>query len=99
MGRPLEINCTLYTPGVVNSSDVNISWIGPDGVITNDERITTVIPSISNSYSHTSTLQFSYLSEKDEDTSYNCTSYLLGEYQSKSFTISNLSSKLGYCHV
>ena len=98
VGRPHEINCTLYTGKVVNSDNVSISWIGPNDVIANESTRMTVIPTTSDGHIHTSTLQFSYISEEDENTSYNCTTSLSGEHESlfKSFTMNNLSSKLNY---
>ena len=98
MGRPYDINCTLYTGQVVNSNDVNISWTGPNGVIANESgRITVTPTTYSDGHIHTSTLRFTYISEEDENTSYSCTASLLsGEHESlfESFTISNLTSKL-----
>ena len=96
MGRPHEINCTLYTGKVVNSDNVSISWNGPYGDIANESGRITVIPTISDGHIHTSTLQFSYISEEDEDTSYNCTASLSGEHEllSESFTMGNLTGEL-----
>ena len=98
VGRPHEIICNLYTGKVVNSDNVSISWNGPNGDIANESSRITVIPTTSDGHIHTSTLQFSYISEEDEDTSYNCTASLFGEHEllSKSFTMNNLSSKLNY---
>ena len=98
MGKPFEINCTIYAGEAVNSDNLNISWIGPNGVITNESNRITAIPTTSNGYIHTSTstLQFSYISEEDKNVSYNCTASLSGEHKllSKSFTMSNFTSKL-----
>ena len=123
MGRPHEINCTLYIGELykVNPDDVSISWMGSgdesiSGIGSGDESISwmrsgdvianessriTVIPTTSNGSVYTSTLQFSYISEEDENTSYNCTASLSGGHGSlsKSFTMSNLTSKLNYYHV
>ena len=96
VGRPHEINCTLYTGKIVNSDNVSISWNGPYGDIANESGRITVIPTISDGHIHTSTLQFSYISEEDEDTTYNCTGSLSGEHEllSKSFTMRNLIGEL-----
>ena len=96
VGRPHEINCILYTGKVVNSDNVSISWNGPNGVIANESSRMTVIPTTSDGHIHTSTLQFSYISEEDENTSYNCAAFLYGEYEplTESFTIRNLTGKL-----
>ena len=97
VGESHEVNCTLYTGQAVNSNDVSINWSGPNGVIANDSSRINVITTTSNGYIHTSTLQFSYISEKDEDISYNCTAVLSRKNESlsyhKSFSMSNLSSK------
>ena len=96
MGRPHEINCTLYTGKVVNSDNVSISWNGPNGDIANESSRMTVIPTTSDGHIHTSTLKFLYISDEDEDTSYNCTASLFAEFEflSKSFTMRNLTGKL-----
>ena len=96
VGRPHEINCTLYTGKIVNSDNVSIIWNGPDGVIANESSRMTVIPTTSDGHIHTSTLQFSYISDEDKETSYNCTAYLSAEFEflSKSFTMRNLTGKL-----
>lgn len=77
-----------------------IGWIGPDGVIGSDSssRIT-VTPTTTDDYIHTSTLQFSYISEEDENTSYSCTASLSSEDHeplSKPFIMTNLTSKQSY---
>ena len=97
MGRPYEVKCNVSTKKVINSDNVNISWIGPNGAIANDSSRITVIPTTSDGYIHTSTLRFSYISEEDENTSYNCTASLFAtETIPKSFNISNLNSKSHY---
>ena len=92
-----EVNCTLHTSQPVNSSDVNISWTGPN-VRTNESNRITVLPAYYNGYIHTSALQFSYISEDDNNTSYNCTAFLSAGNETSSyhisFTISELTSKL-----
>ena len=94
VGKYHEVHCVFYTGEVVNSDNVSISWIGPNGVIANDSSRITVIPTTSDGYIHTSTLQFSYISEEDENTSYNCTASLSGDRESlsKLFTMNNLTS-------
>ena len=101
VGRPHEIICNLYTGKVVNSDNVSISWNGPNGVIANESSRITVIPTTSDGHIHTSILQFLYISEEDENTSYNCTASLPGENESvsESFTINNLSSELNYYYL
>ena len=78
---------------------MNISWTGPN-VETNESNRITAIPAYYNGRIHTSTLQFSYISEDDINTSYNCTVFLTVGNETlqyhKSFTISELTSKLSW---
>ena len=98
VGRPHEIICNLCTGKVVNSDNVSISWNEPNDDIANESDRITVIPTTSDGHIHTSTLQFSYISEEDENTLYNCTASVSGEHESlsKSFTMNNLSGELNY---
>ena len=94
MGRPYDVNCTIY-----KELNLSISWIGPNGVsITNDSnRITAISTTSDDGYIHISTLRFSYISEEDDNTSYSCT--VLSEEHvllSKPFTMTNLTSELDY---
>ena len=70
LGDSYEIQCRACTDEVVNPNNVTVSWTGPNGTITNDSRLT-IIPTVSNGTSHTSTLHFLYLSETDEG-EYSC---------------------------
>ena len=94
MGRPYEVNCTVNTSEQINPDNMSITWIGPDGVITNDNSRITVNQTTSNGI-HTSTLKFSYISVVDENTSYYCSAsiYATGEYKAIPITLSNLMSK------
>ena len=100
VGRPHEISCTLNTGKTLNHTELDISWTGPNGVIMNDSSRITVIPATSDGHTHTSTLQFSYLSEEDENTSYSCMASLFGEQESlfKSLTMINIASKSLACY-
>jgi len=97
VGKPLEVSCIVRTAQLIKSDNVSISWVGPKGVITmnKDSRIT-VISTISNDHIHTSTLQFLYINEEDENTSYNCTASINGNNKSISYEIGSLSCKLIY---
>jgi len=95
VGEPHKINCTIYT---INSDNVsNITWNGPNGTITNDDRNTTTFVNepVNNINVYTSTLQFSNINEEDDGTSYDCTASLLNDkLQSKSISITTLDCKL-----
>ena len=75
---------------------MNISWTGLDGVIANESDRITVHSTTSDGHIHTSTLQFSYISEEDKNVAYNCIASLSGENEalSESFTMTKLTSKL-----
>jgi len=92
LGDSYQIQCTAYTDEMVNPNNVTVSWTGPNDTITNDSRLT-ITPTSSNGTSHTSTLQFSYLS-KDDEGDYSCSLVMLGAElnESKSF-----SSKFTHC--
>ncbi|XP_065889349.1 serine-rich adhesin for platelets-like isoform X2 [Dysidea avara] len=84
-GSPLEIPCSVNTADITNSDDVTISWTGPNGTITNDNRLT-ITPTISDGTNHISTLQFSYLSEDDEGL-YECSTTVLGYDENKTASV------------
>jgi len=94
VGSPLKIFCTVNTVNITNSDDVTISWTGPNGVITNDSRLT-ITQTVSNGTNHISTLQFSYLSEDDEGL-YECNTTVLGYEENKTAPdeLTNLTSEL-----
>ena len=98
VSKPFEIYCTIYTPNTTNSNDVTMSWTGPNGVITNDGRLN-ITPTVSNGTNHTSTLQFSYLSEDDKGL-YECSTIVLDYEENKtaSVELTNLTSELAMCN-
>ena len=94
MGDPYEIQCEVYTDQLVHSDIVNITWIGPNNdTIVPDKRIS-ITTTNSTGHNHTSTLQFSYLSEDDEGMLFTCHVTILSNTDSKSFEIEEISSKL-----
>ena len=94
MGNPYEIVQCLVKAEGVNASIVSISWIGPNGAITNYTRLT-ITPTVSNGTNHISTLQFSYLSE-DDDGLYECSVDIHGlgtNISSQSTKLENITCK------
>ena len=92
MGDPYEIQCKVYTDQIVNSDIVDITWIGPDNdTIVADGRLSVITNS--TGHNHTSTLQFSYLSEDDEGL-FICHVTILSNFDSGSIEIKGMSSKL-----
>ena len=76
LGDSYEIWCTAYTDEWINPNNVTVTWTGPNGTITNDNRLT-ITPTISTGTSHNSTLQFSYLNENDKG-EYSCNLVMFG---------------------
>ena len=91
VGSPQVINCTVSTVSGVQSSSVMINWTRP-GVITNDSRVT-ISPTTSSGNTYTSSLQFTYLMEGDEDT-YTCNVMILDTSESQSVELESLTSKV-----
>jgi len=90
VGSPQVINCIVSTVSGVVSSSVTISWMGPGGVITSDNRVTVSLTSSGNTY--TSSLQFTYLMEGDEGT-YTCNVMILETNGSRSVELQSLAGK------
>ena len=91
VGNLYEIQCIVHTREVVNSSIVNITWIGPNnGTIMTSRRIN--ITDTTDGNNHTSILQFAYLSEKDKGL-HICHVTILNSTVSDFFTIEDLLSK------
>ena len=69
-----------------------ISWMGPGGAITNDSRVTISLTTSSGN-DYTSSLQFTYLMERDEGM-YTCNVMILETNESQSVEVSSLTSKV-----
>ena len=96
MGSRQDISCTVSTVSGVESSSVMISWIGTVGTsgmgpVMNDSRVT-ISPTTSSGNNYTSSLQFAYLMEGDED-NYICNVMILETTESQSVEIGSLSSE------
>ena len=92
MGSPQDINCIVSTVNGVKSSSVMISWMGPRGAITANDRIFigSVTDDGNNMYS--SRLQFTYLMEGDNGM-YTCNVMISGTNGSNSTEIQSLAGK------
>ena len=92
VGSPQDIQCIVSTVSGVELSSVMISWMGPGGEsITNDSRVT-ISPTTSSGNNYTSSLQFTYLMERDEGM-YTCNVMILETGASDFTNIDNLTSK------
>ena len=69
IGQEQAINCTATLISNEEHS-VTFTWITPDGVDIDDERVT-ILPTTFNGYNQTSVLNFEYLMESDVGT-YEC---------------------------
>ena len=101
MGSPQVINCTVSTVSGVESSLVMISWMGPGGAITTTNgrvSIGSVTDDGNNMY--TSSLQFTYLMEGDENM-YTCNVMISGARRSQSVMLQSLTgnNKLDLLYV
>ena len=92
VGSSQDIQCTVSTGSRVELSSVMISWIGPGGdTIRNDSRVT-ISPTSGSGNNYTSSLQFMYLMEGDED-KYICDVMILGTVAYGLLEISSLNSE------
>ena len=91
VGHSKEIHCIANTSERVNPLAVSITWIGPNGPITNNSRLF-ITPTVSNGTNHISTLQFSYLSEDDEGL-YECNVTVLEMSKMEFHSLINFNSK------
>ena len=98
VGDPQDVICIVAsTSGLDDADSVIGSWTGPNGVITNDDRVTINTTVDSNIY--TSILHFNYIMESDEGIYYcNVTTIDLELNVSLTANITNLTSKLCILH-
>ena len=97
MGSRQNFICTVSTVSGVESSSVIIGWeetIGSGmGPVVNDGGRVTISPTTSSGNTYTSSLQFTYLMEGDED-NYTCNVMILDTSGSQLVEIQSLISKL-----
>ena len=96
MGSRQIFNCTVSTVSGVEFSSVMISWMGPGGVITTSNSITTItVGSVTDDGNnmYTRSLQFTYLMEGDNG-AYTCNVMILDTSESQSVELQSLTSKL-----
>ena len=91
VGDPQAVTCVLVTTSVLDPSSVTIFWKGPNGIITDDDRVTINTTGDGNTY--ITTLHFNYLSESDEGI-YTCNVTTDNHSVSQSTNFTNFISKL-----
>ena len=91
VGSPQVISCTVSTVSGVESSSVMINWMGPEGggSVLNDDRVI-INPTTSSDNTYTSSLQFTYLTERDNGT-YTCNVMILETSRSQLFELQLLT--------
>ena len=93
VGEMQDIVCSVTTAFRTDASEITLTWVGPDGVITEDNRVS-IIPTFSDGNTYTTILQFDYLMEGDEGV-YTCDIKIGEDVDSLSVELQNLISK--YC--
>ena len=96
VGSPEVINCTITeVSGVAPDSGI-IIWIGPNGEVINNSRTMIMEAYNSDDNTYTSSLQFTYLMEGDNDT-YTC-NFMAGEIIVSQSVELPLTSKLSFTY-
>ena len=91
VGDPQDVICSITSTTVLDANSVTTSWTGPNGVITNDDRLTINITVDNNIY--TTILHFDHLLESDEGI-YTCNITTTDHFVSLSTNFTDLISKL-----
>ena len=91
VGDPQDVICSITSTTVLDANSVTTSWTGPNGVITNDDRVTINITVDNNIY--TSILHFDHLLESDEGI-YTCNITTIDHSVSLTANFTDLISKL-----
>ena len=76
VGEIQDIVCSVTTAITTDTSEVTLTWVGPDGIIIEDDRVS-IIPTFADGNTYTTILQFNYLMEGDEGV-YTC-DVMIGE--------------------
>ena len=96
VGDPQDVICIVAsTSGLDDADSVITSWTGPNGVITNDDRVTINTTVENNVY--TSVLHFDYIAESDEGI-YTCNVTTIDHNVSLSTSLTNLIGTLCILH-
>ena len=89
-----DIICSVTITSTIDPNSVELTWTNADSIITADNRVT-IIPTITtenpSSFTYTTTIQFAYLMEGDEE-NYTCNVTVDDMMQSHSTTLQNLIS-------
>jgi len=76
---------------------VILTWVGPDGVIIQDDRVS-IIPTFVDGNTYTTIVQFDYLMEGDEGV-YSCDVTIGENVETSSVVLQNATSELLYAYM
>ena len=91
VGEMQDIICSLAIAFGTDTSEVKLTWVGPDGVIIEDDRVF-IIPTFADGNTYTTILQFDHLMEGDEGV-YTCDVMIGENIESLSVELQNIISK------
>ena len=91
VGEIQDIVCSVTTAITTNISEVTLTWVGPNGVIIEDDRVS-IIPTFSDGNTYTTILQFDYLMEGDEGV-YTCDVMIGEDFETLTVELQNITSK------
>ena len=91
VGEMQDIVCSLTTAFGTDISDITLIWVGPNGVLIEDDRVS-VIPTFSDGNTFTTILQFDYVMEGDEGV-YTCDIKIGENIETLSVDLQNITSK------
>jgi len=97
VGEMQDIICTITTAIGTDTSEVTLTWVGPEGVIIEDGRVS-IIPTFVDDNIYTTILQFEYLMEGDEGV-YSCDVMVGEDVETLSVELQSITSKYkcNYC--
>ena len=91
VGNPQDVICLVVTTSGLDPGSVTSIWTGPNGIVTDDDRVTINTTGDSNTY--ITTLHLSYLLESDEGV-YTCNVTTESHNISLNTNLTNFLSKL-----
>jgi len=97
VGEMQDIVCSVTTGFGTDTSEVILTWVGPDGVIIQDDRVS-IIPTFVDGNTYTTILQFDYLMEGDEGV-YSCDVTIGENVETSSVVLQNATSESLYTYM
>jgi len=90
VGEMQDIVCSISTAFETDTSEITLTWVGPEGVIIEDDRVS-IVPTFSDGNTFTTILQFDYLMEDDEGV-YTCDIMIGENVETLSVELQNINS-------